>query len=61
MATRVNQGLAPGIPGLSDGPGLSQTPGLWNQFQGLSGDTSGSTPSTAGSPIGLLMALTKAS
>ena len=48
MATRVNTGLAPGIPGLSDGPGLSQTDSLWNQFLGLSGDTSGSTPPSGG-------------
>lgn len=40
MVARVNLGLAPGIPGLSDGPGLSQSPSLWNQFLGLSGDTS---------------------
>lgn len=43
MASPVNKGLAPGLPGLSDGPGLSQTHGLWKQFLGLSG-ISGAAP-----------------
>jgi len=58
MATPVNQGLAPGLPGLSTGPGLSQSTGLWNNFSGLSGNSS--ITGLAGSPIGLLLALTKA-
>jgi len=48
---RVDEGLAPGLPGLSDGPGLSQTPGLWNQFLGLSGDTTNPTPPGTGGQL----------